>query len=94
MNAKIEWIRHDDESDPEFNIPYYTAKVRDLTVRIEMDPVWQGDRRRPRCAGWILLAANIWMHFPADKSDRGGRKALAEAKAFGARCRLNREASR
>lgn len=95
MTQRIEWTRgYQDPHDPEFRIPYYTARIRNLTVRVEMDPVWQGDCLRPRCAGWVLLAGNIWMHFPAGKSDRGGRKALAEAKSFGARCRLNPEASR
>lgn len=95
MTSRIEWIRgYEDPYDPEFRIPYYTAKVRDLTVRIEMNPYWEGDCRRPKCDGWNLLVGNVWLHFPVEKGDRGGRKALAAAKAFGARCRLNREASR
>ena len=86
MSARIEWVRHEDSSDPEFDIPYYTARVRDnLTAKIEMDPYWSHDSNRPKCDGWTLIVGNVCLHFPREKGDRGGRKALAEAKALGLR---------
>lgn len=92
MSARrIEWVRgYEDPHDPEFRIPYYTAQVRNnLTARIEMDPYWDGDCRRPKCFGWNLMVGNIWMHFHAEKDDRGGRKALSAAKATALLCRFN-----
>lgn len=90
---RIEWNRgYQDPHDPEFRVPYYTAQVRhNLTARIEMNPYWDGDCRRPKCDGWNLEVGNVWIHFPVEKGDRGGRKALAAAKALALRFRLNLE---
>ena len=64
-------------------VPYYTAWISGVQLRIDAETYWEGDCVRAKIGAWVLriAAVTVELHFPVENRENRGSVAIALTQA-------------